>query len=487
MSSRLPAAPLRFAVAVLLLLLARPAPAIDTCARGAGRDAAAATAQRLLDVLAQTNGAPGMGAAVYRDGGVVWTGCTGWRDIAARKPVRADTVFRLASISKLVTATAVARLAERGALDLDAPIGDVLPWLRGDWPAISLRQLAAHVAGVAHYSDADADRSRAHYATARAAAGRFVDRPLLAAPGTAYQYSSWGFTLIGAVIEAHTGQSFLDHVLGQITAGLAIRADSDGRGGDVARLYVIGGGKPRIPPPYDYSHTWAGGGLAATPEAIVRFGARVMDGSLVSSRTWAAMREPLRLRGGGFAGEREFRVGLGWRVSQDDDGAVIAHHSGSAEGSRSVLLLWPEERSAVSLLSNAQWASAVESTAMLLAAPFRSAAGAQAAACPLRATRYQGQLGDTPVGGAARVRIERGRCIAELVPDAALQAAFAAATAWPNRRLTLIALDADRGLGRAALVTPLGLYPARAGVDARWSVALGGGVTLQIGWAGAAR
>lgn len=477
---------LRVGVVTLLLAVAatpaRSAAATDTCAKAARADSAAATAQRLLDALVATSGVPGMGAAVYRDGRIVWTGCAGWRDIAAREPVRADTVFRLASISKIVTTTAIARLAERGELDLDAPVSDLLPWLPKDWPALSLRQLAAHVGGIAHYSDEDADRGRVHYATAREAVARFAGRPLIAPPGTAYHYSSWGYTLIGAVIEARTQQPFLDHLRKHVTRGLDIRPDSDGRGEDVSRLYVIGHGAPRLPPPHDYSYTWPGGGLAATPATTARFGARVMDGSLISVASWAAMRVPVLLTSGAPAGERDYAVGLGWRVGSDADGARIVHHSGATEGSRGSLVLWPEERTVVSLLSNASWTSAIDQSAMQLAAPFRIAPARSKSACPLQAKRYEGRLGDEPVAGEVVFRMERKRCIGELSPDAPLQRHFAPATAWPNQRLTLIALDADGGLMRVALVTPFGIYAAKPGDEGRWSVALNPDTTLQIAW-----
>lgn len=118
--------PLSAACAIALFFLAAPSKAADTCDAPA-TDEAAATAQRILQALIDTNAVPGMGAAVWRNGRVVWTGCAGLRDVEARKPVRRDTVFRLASVSKIIAATAVAKLAEEGRLDIDAPVGGYCP------------------------------------------------------------------------------------------------------------------------------------------------------------------------------------------------------------------------------------------------------------------------------------------------------------------------------------------------------------------------
>ncbi|HSX62067.1 MAG TPA: serine hydrolase domain-containing protein [Tahibacter sp.] len=464
-----------FAVAALWPAASR---AIDTCgARSA--DAASATAQHLLDTLIATNGVPGMGASVYRGGELVWTGCAGWRDVAARVPVRRDTVFRLASVSKVVTAVAAARLSERGLLDLDAPVADLLPWLRNDWPALSVRQLAAHTAGLPHYESVDDDRGNRRYVTSRDAVALFSGRTLVSRPGEAYHYSSWGYTLIGAVIEARSGRSFVDYVRGEITSGLNVRADSDGRGPDVSKLYAIGDGVPRELPPHDFSYTWPGGGLAATPEALVRFAARLLSGAIVSRSTRESMLQPAALADGTPVAEDDYRVALGWRVSTDRDGARIAHHAGATGGARSALVVWPDENAAASVLSNASWVSSITTTATVLAAPFRSRPPLPEKACPLETQRYRGLLGAQSIDGESTFRIEDGRCVGALTAASAVERHFASATAWPNRRLTVVALDADGRLDRAALVTPFGLYELRAD-DAGWSAPLGATSSLRL-------
>lgn len=454
----------RIRPALLALALGLPSASTLTAAApacGTADTPAAQSADRLLQALIEVSGVPGMGAALWQDGRVVWTGCAGWRDREAQQPVQADTVFRLASVSKVYAATLAARQAEQGRLDLDAPVQTLLPWLAGRWAPLSVRQLAAHASGLGHYTAADQALGQRHFADGRAAVRWFIERPLLAAPGTRYTYSSWGYTLIGAVLEAQGAAPFVEQLKREL--GVAVQADPAGVGESVSRLYAIDGGAPTRLPGNDMSYTVPGGGLAATPAAVAEFGGRLLAGELVSPATWAAMREPYRLADGTPAGERDDQVGLGWRVGQDLDGAAIAHHAGVTAGARSALVLWPEQATAVSLLSNASWVSSIEQSAMLLAAPFRpTPAGVSARPCPQTAQTYAGRLGDTPISGRVHFRLEAGRCLGALAPDPGLAGAFAKATAWPGRRLEIVGLHADGDLGRAALVTPYGLYELRA-------------------------
>ncbi|MDP1911655.1 MAG: serine hydrolase domain-containing protein, partial [Hyphomicrobium sp.] len=321
-------------------LLASAAPA------GAESVADPATiSQRLLDTLRETNGVPGMGAAVWQDGEILWEGSSGLRDIEGGAPVTRDTLFRLASVSKLFTVTAAAKLAEEGTLDLDAPVQAQLSWLGARWPAITPRQLAAHVSGLPHYQDVDTDRGAVHYRTGREAVAIFANRDLLSPPGTAYSYSSWGYTLLGTLVEEHAGQSFPDYVTRQLVPGLAIRADATHSGDtNASRAYGFEAGRIVEMSRHDFSYTWGGGGLSGTAGAVATFGGQMIDAKIVRPATFDAMLVPVRLANGRPAGEPDYDVGFGWRISRDPDGAPFVHHNGSAIGARSTVGLWRAER-----------------------------------------------------------------------------------------------------------------------------------------------
>ena len=418
-------------------------------------------ADRLLTALQRANGVPGMGAAVMHGDKAVWTGSVGMQDVEAGTPVNADTVFRLASVSKLVTATAAARLAERGQLDLDAPVQPLLPWLAASWAPISSRQLAAHTSGLPHYQAVDEGRGGTRYPGVRDAVKVFAGRPLLSPPGTTYGYSSWGYTLLSAVVEARAGRPFLQYVSDEVAPGLGIGPDRTDEGlANVSRAYGFTDGVATRLPPHDFSYTWGGGGLSATPASIARFGARVLAGEVVSPATFTSLLAPTPMTDGKSAGERGFDVGFGWRTSRDPQGRTVAHHAGVALGARSALVLWPDTGASASLLSNASWVSSIEQTTMVLASVFEAApARERVRACPVGTTRYVAVFDGQVLAGDASFAVQDGVCEGQLsLPDGPLRAWL---NGFPQRdaeSLVVMALDGDGGMGRAALVTPIGLH-----------------------------
>ena len=472
--------PILSVAAVLLCGFSTVSTAADTC-NGESSDDASQTAQKILDALTTVNGVPGIGASVWRDGQVIWAGCAGWRDLESRKPVQRDTRFRLASVSKLIGATAAGRLVQDGQLEIDAPIGEALPWLQAPWSGMTTRQLAAHISGTPHYSEHELETlGHVHYPNSREAVGIFSHRPLVAVPGSAYRYSSWGYTLLGAVIEATSGQHTLDYLADTLAGGLAITADSDEPADQVSALYDIEHGVPQRVVRTDMSYTLLGGGLAATPEALVSFGGRILTHQAISRDTWSWMLQPTRFADGKPVHVQDYDVAFGWRVGHDRDGARIAHHAGTTTGARSMLMLWPDHGVASAVLSNASWVASMDSTAELLAAPFRpEPTGLVSAECPL-GRRYAGMLEGRRIGGSMRFHLDDGRCVGVLQVHDALREHFRHAYAWPEYLLKVVALSADGGLARAALVTPYGLYDLRAVAPHRWTVRLSQSKTLEL-------
>ena len=161
-------------------------------------------------------GAPGMTAAVAIDGKLVWQGASGWADISARRPASPTTVFRIGSTSKAITSTALARLVDKGQIDLDTPISNYLTELPNEaWRTITPRMLASHMAGVPHYSENEdllgffqTGALQRHYPDVRDALSVFDGSPLLFEPGTDFEYSSLGTVLLGAVMSDAAGKPY---------------------------------------------------------------------------------------------------------------------------------------------------------------------------------------------------------------------------------------------------------------------------------------
>jgi len=472
----------RLAIAGMLLLAPQAA-----CAAAREAGGPAAVSDRILAALVEANGVPGMGASVWRDGEIVWSGSAGYRDVEAGRPVDANTVFRLASVSKTLAATAAARLREDGALDVDAPVRSVVGYLPDRWPAITASQLAAHTSGLPHYQAVDANIGTQAFTRVRDAVGLFQERDLLAAPGAAYEYSTWGFTLLSAVVEESAGRPYLDYLADTITPGLKIGADATGTDDpDAATAYAFGrDGSVGPAPPLDLSYSWGGAGMGATAPDLARWGGRLVSGEVVSPTTFDWMTRPARLGDGAEVREAAYAVGFGWRVAEDRDGRRIVHHAGVTTGARSVLLLWPEERVAVSVLSNASWTSAIEQTAQMIAAPFHPAGtDATAAPCPVEAVAYDGEYDGEAVTGTARFAVEDGVCVGEI----GMANAFGEwLNGFPQKdaaTVRIIGVEAGGGLARAALVTPAGVYDLRAQADGGHAAALGPVRTVSMTFRG---
>ena len=461
------------------------------CALALGSSAAAETGRdgdarqisdAIIEALVEANGVPGMSAALVRNGDIVWLGAAGLRDVEHALPVEADTTFRFASVSKLITAAAAARLAQDGDLDLDAPVRSVVRYITEAWPAISARQLAAHMSGIPHYQDVDSERGGVRFSATADAVGVFSGRRLLANPGAAYNYSSYGYTLLSAVVEESAGEPFLDFVARVLLHGLDIGPEL---GGDphaaIGYDFTATGGVTPVPP-HDYSYAWGGAGFRGSSRDLALFGGRVLSGAIVSPAMRDMMWTPARLNDGSVVMEdRDAAVGFGWRIGRDQDGARIVHHAGVTDGARSALVLYPESGDSVSVLSNARWTASIEQTAMMLAAPFRVGAVSNLGrSCPLTATRFVGRFGSEAIRGAARFELDDGVCRGRI---SATNAFGVWLNSFPQRdatELQIIAVSSDCALARAALVTPVGVYDLRATADGAHEVRVGANRELNV-------
>src|SRR5580693_9418986 len=144
---------------------------------------------------------PGMSVAVVENGEYEWARGFGFADLENNVPASEHTLFRLASVSKPITATALLQLWERGKLDLDAPVQKYCPaFPQKEWP-ITSRELLGHLGGIRHYNpdgkgDIPEDNAR-HFSSMEESFQIFAADPLVAKPGTKFNYSTYGYTLLG--------------------------------------------------------------------------------------------------------------------------------------------------------------------------------------------------------------------------------------------------------------------------------------------------
>jgi CubicO group peptidase (beta-lactamase class C family) len=309
--------------------------------------------------------AVGLALGVVEGGRPTFVGSHGLADIASRTPVTQDTVFRIASITKLFTAVAVLQLVERGVIDLDSPASDHLrayalaPARRHFRPA-TVRHLLTHTAGipeVVHLADLLHPGWGPFGARPAESSVPIGERlPSLAEyyrgglritvePGTTFQYTNHGFATLGQIIEDVSGiplaRYFRERILGPLGMESTDLVRSERIAARLATGYSIGGRGPARVPDRDWVCV-AGGGMYSTAADMARFVAALTGGGanehgrILEPATLATMFAPhwqpdprLPGRGLGFA-------------RADDGGYLIVSHSGVLPGFDSELLVAPD-------------------------------------------------------------------------------------------------------------------------------------------------
>lgn len=344
----------RWSVAVLIGLALAGRPALAQRSPAAAR---IALLEKLLAAQLAEQRIPAISVAVADRFAPMYCGAFGIADLENNVRAGTGTVFRLASISKPITAVAAMQLAERGRLDLDAPVQQYLPWFPAKpWP-ITCRALLGHLSGIRHYRTPEELLSTRHYLSLAEALKIFADDPLEFEPGTRFRYSTYGYNLLGAVIEAAAGMKFSEYLRRQVFAPAgAERIQPD----DVHRIIPnrargyrrTAAGTVENCALADTSNKIPGGGLVATAEDLMRFALALLEGRLLKRETVELMFTPQRTRDGRATG-----YGLGWYVGERA-GRRWVEHSGSQPGASTHLLMLPERGMVVAALTNLERAPA---------------------------------------------------------------------------------------------------------------------------------
>lgn len=308
------------------------------------------------DFLDET-GMNGMQLAVVKDGVQKVSINLGFADISNQRLVTSDTRFRINSVSKSMTAAALIKLAEDGMIDLDAPVQKYL----GDFPNIkdhfTVRQLAGHLAGIRHYNENDlSDFVRLkHYATSTEALEIIKNDTLLFKPNTKFHYSTFGWTIIGAVIEAVSHEkygSFMEQTIFKpLHLNNSCLDDIEKSIQNRSKFYDAAGNENDYG---DWSYKYAGGGLLSTAEDLVKFGNELLNGKYFDRRWKTALFESQKVD------NKNTGYGLGWYVGVDKNGNRIWHHAGDSFSSSSHLIIYPDHNLILSFLGNSQVGAAFD-------------------------------------------------------------------------------------------------------------------------------
>lgn len=343
-----------------LLLLALPgeaAPRVPLCERPlvAAPAATRALPEELTQALyafvrAEWEREPHVGLAVgVQWGQARWVTAQGQRDLARDLPATRRTTWRMASLTKSFTAVAVMQLVERGLLDLDADIRTWVPaWPERRWP-VTARQLLGHLGGVTNYGRLGPSQDTGPLDTAGAVA-LVSGYELEAEPGTRFLYSTWAYNLLGAAIEAASGQPYGEYLQTRVfgPAGMEHAALDERLTRDEhhAEGYRLRDGQLVPSKRIDVSGRFAGGGTRASIDDLLGFGQALLDYRLVSRASTGQMQHSMSTRDGRLT---DYGMGFAtWPLR----GHYVVAHAGAQPETSTLLLLLPGEDVAIALATN---------------------------------------------------------------------------------------------------------------------------------------
>ena len=309
---------------------------------------------------------PGLSVAVGAAGEVVWAEGFGWADLDKKVPVGPNMRFEIGTTSIPLTSAAVGLLVDRERLHLDQEIQTYVPGFPDkQWP-VTLRHLMAHTSGLRN--DAGDEEPVAQHCE-RTADGlkRFADGELRFEPGTQFRFSSYGWVLVSAAIEAAAKEPFFSFMRKAVFEPLGMRDTTANATTDpipdlatsyFPRFAADPRYGPQAPEPFDSSCLAGAAAFVSTPTDLVRFGLAVVSGTLLKPATVQSFQTSQRLPSG-----EETGYGLGWDLETPSIAGKqtrVAGHDGTLRGGMvSSLATLPAHGLVIAVTANTSFADTV--------------------------------------------------------------------------------------------------------------------------------
>ncbi|HEY3927927.1 MAG TPA: serine hydrolase domain-containing protein [Candidatus Koribacter sp.] len=336
----------------VLLLIAWCVPAIAQRQTLGERDVHAV--ENILSETMTANHITGASIGIVMNGQIVWTHGYGMSDLEGNVVARDTTEYRLGSISKPISAVAAMTLVEQHKLDLDVPIQKYCPAFPQKQAPITTRQLLSHTSGIRHYKPQDPDvehgaEETRHFNSINDALAKFANDPLEFAPGSKFGYSTYGYTVVGCVIEGASGEKFFDYLHDTVLkpAGMEHTLVDNLQAviPDRTRYYDQIDGKVINAGLMDSSYKVPGGGLISSVDDMSEFMVAMMKNKVLSADTTALMWTPVTK----MEGNRGYGLGFGMF---ELNGMKAVAHSGAQKGTSTTMLMIPEKQFGVVILTN---------------------------------------------------------------------------------------------------------------------------------------
>lgn len=306
-------------------------------------------AESLLNQLVREQQFPGMAVSVFKNGKIFYQKGFGYARIEEKQRVDPErTLFRAASASKPIAATALARMTEAGIIDLDAPFHHYVPYFPRKKYDFTIRQLASHTAGIRGYKGKEYALNKPY--SIKDSLAVFQNDPLLFKPGTSYLYNSFDWVLISLAMEEASGLTFETYVKNNVLEPLRMNhtlAEQPGhKKEDLARFYTRSTSGFKKATAVDNRYKLAGGGYLTTSADLIKLGQSYLDQKILDPKTSGQFLTPVEIDG------KSTFYGLGWEVSSHKDGFPYYGHTGNSVGGYSNFYIYPENQMVLALLIN---------------------------------------------------------------------------------------------------------------------------------------
>jgi CubicO group peptidase (beta-lactamase class C family) len=297
--------------------------------------------------------APSIAVAVARDGKILWEEGFGWADKEQKRAATENTPYRLGSVSKPITATAIMVARQRGLVDLDRPINDYLGQAKlraaiGDVAGATVRRVVQHMSGLPEYSEGYYRDEPGEWPSLDLAIRRYglLTRP----PGEKFVYSNLGYAALGGFLKHVSGKSYDDFLNDEVFVPLGM-THSSAPGPHLSREHAVGY-RPDGQREIDYTRNYApAADVYASAHDLARFGLFHLKARLPNQQQILSDKNIDEMKNVTVPmGNAEY--GFGWHIRHDSKGRRQVLHGGASAGADAQFTLVPEEKICVLVLAN---------------------------------------------------------------------------------------------------------------------------------------
>lgn len=306
-------------------------------------------AEGMLQQLIERQRIPGLAITVRKKNALYYQKGFGFTNLEARSAIDPQkTIFRIASVSKPIAASALAVMVSEGQIDLNTSFYQYVSYFPSKEYDFNIGQLASHTAGIRSYRGLEYGLDKPF--SIREGISIFKDDPLLFKPGSSYHYTSYDWVLISLAMEEISGMPFKDYVREKVLDPLGLKNTFPEISGEVvpfaATFYSKRKSGFRKAMPVNNFYKLAGGGYLSTAADIALLGESYLNGLMAAN---AAV--PQFLKSQVIANNPTY-YGFGWQVSTDKKGRPYFGHIGNGVGGYAVFYVFPAQEMVFSIMTN---------------------------------------------------------------------------------------------------------------------------------------